>query len=48
MHGGGAGSGAPSGKGNGNYRHGGNTKEATALMRHINMLARQLRLLNKK
>jgi hypothetical protein len=45
MHGGGIGSGAPSGKDNGNYRHGGNTKEATALMRDLRLMARLLKRL---
>jgi len=43
MHGGGAGSGAPRGKSNGRYRHGGSTKEAIALIRDLNMLARMLK-----
>jgi hypothetical protein len=47
MHGGAAGSGAPSGKRNGNYRHGGRTKEAIALMRDLNMLARLLKKYHK-
>jgi hypothetical protein len=44
MHGGGGG-GAPSGKSNGRYRHGGNTKEALCLMRDLNMLGRLLKRL---
>jgi hypothetical protein len=47
MHGGANGSGAPSGKRNGNYRHGGSTKEAIALMRDLNMLARLLKKYHK-
>jgi hypothetical protein len=46
MHGG-AGSGAPSGKRNGNYRHGASTMEAIALMRDLNMLGRLLKQLPK-
>ena len=45
MHGGGAGSGAPRGKSNGRYRHGGCTNDAIALMRDLNMLARMLKRL---
>lgn len=45
MHGGGAGGGAPSGKSNGRYRHGGCTKEAIALMRDLNMLGKLLKRL---
>jgi len=41
MHG--AGGGAPEGKRNGNFRHGGRTKNATAASRYINGLARLLR-----
>jgi hypothetical protein len=41
MHG--AGGGAPSHKRNGNYRHGAYTKEAVALVRHLNMLGRLLK-----
>jgi hypothetical protein len=41
MHG--AGGGAPEGKRNGNFRHGGRTKEATRASRYINRLARLLR-----
>jgi hypothetical protein len=41
MHG--ARGGAPKGKQNGNFRHGGRTKEATAASRYINELARLLR-----
>jgi hypothetical protein len=37
MHGG-AGGGAPKGKGNGNYRHGGYTKEAQALWADLRRL----------
>jgi hypothetical protein len=44
MHGG-PGSGAPSGPANGNYRHGGSTKEAIYLMRDLNMLGRLLKRL---
>jgi hypothetical protein len=42
MHGG-LGSGAPSGKGNGNFRHGGYTKEAITLVRDLNLMARLLK-----
>jgi hypothetical protein len=45
MHGG-LGSGAPSGKRNGNYRHGGCTNEGLALMRDLNMLGRLLKKLS--
>jgi hypothetical protein len=45
MHGGAAGSGAPTGKQNGNYRHGACTKEAIYLMRDLNMLGRLLKRL---
>jgi hypothetical protein len=41
MHG--AGGGAPEGKGNGNFRHGGRTKDATDASRHVNKLARIVR-----
>jgi hypothetical protein len=41
MHG--AGGGAPRGKRNGNFRHGGRTKEATDASRYVNALARLLR-----
>ena len=41
MHG--ARGGAPKGKKNGNFRHGGRTKEATSVRRYINELARLLR-----
>lgn len=41
MHG--AGGGAPEGKRNGNFRHGGRTKEATDASRYINELARLMR-----
>jgi hypothetical protein len=41
MHG--ARGGAPEGKRNGNFRHGGRTKEATNASRYINELARLLR-----
>jgi hypothetical protein len=41
MHG--AGGGAPEGKRNGNFRHGGRTKEASSASRYINELARLLR-----
>ena len=44
MHGG-LGSGAPSGKSNGRYRHGSYTKEAIYLMRDLNMLAKMLKRL---
>jgi hypothetical protein len=47
MHGGAAGSGAPSGRRNGNFKTGAFTKEGLALMKHLNMLARQLRALKK-
>jgi hypothetical protein len=42
MHGG-AGGGAPKGQRNGNYRHGGCTNEAIALMRDLNLMARLLK-----
>ena len=45
MHGGAVGSGAPKGQRNGNFRHGGNTKKAIALMRDLNMLGRLLKRL---
>jgi hypothetical protein len=41
MHG--AGGGAPEGKRNGNFRHGGRTKKAIAASRYINSLARLAR-----
>jgi len=41
MHG--ARGGAPRGKKNGNFLHGGRTKEATSARRYINELARLLR-----
>src|SRR6059058_5144085 len=41
MHG--ARGGAPAGKRNGNFRHGGRTKEAISASRYINALARLLR-----
>jgi hypothetical protein len=41
MHG--ARGGAPAGKKNGNFRHGGRTKDATNASRYINELARRLR-----
>jgi hypothetical protein len=41
MHG--AGGGAPKGKQNGNFRHGGRTNEAVAASRYVNELARLLR-----
>ena len=47
MHGGAAGSGAPKGQRNGNYKHGGATMEATALMRDLNMLARLLKRISR-
>jgi hypothetical protein len=43
MHG--AGGGAPAGKRNGNYKHGGRTKEAIAEMREVNELLRLVRKL---
>jgi hypothetical protein len=43
MHG--AGGGAPAGKRNGKYRHGGCTKEAIFLMRDLNLMARLLKRL---
>jgi hypothetical protein len=46
MHGG-TGGGAPKGKRNGNYRHGGNTKEAIFLVRDLNMLARLLKRISR-
>jgi hypothetical protein len=45
MHG--ARGGAPAGKLNGNYRHGGSTKEAIALMRDLALMARLLRRLRR-
>jgi hypothetical protein len=45
MHG--AGGGAPAGKRNGNYRHGGRTKDALFLMRDLNLMARLLKRLRK-
>jgi hypothetical protein len=45
MHGGAAGSGAPSGDRNGRYKHGGCTKEGLALLRHVNMLGKLLKRL---
>jgi hypothetical protein len=42
MHG--AGGGAPEGRQNGNFRHGGRTKEAAGASRYVNELARLLRL----
>lgn len=44
MHG--ARGGAPQGKGNGNFRHGGRTKEATDASRYIIELARLVRRLD--
>jgi hypothetical protein len=41
MHG--ARGGAPEGKGNGNFRHGGRTKEAISASRYVNALARLAR-----
>jgi hypothetical protein len=41
MHG--ARGGAPEGKENGNFRHGGRTKDATDASRHVNKLARTVR-----
>jgi hypothetical protein len=41
MHG--AGGGAPKGKRNGNFRHGGRTKDATYASRYVNALARLVR-----
>ncbi len=41
MHG--AGGGAPKGKANGNFRHGGRTKETVDATRYINELARLVR-----
>ena len=41
MHG--AGGGAPTGKQNGNYRHGASTKEAINAGRYVNLLARLAR-----
>ena len=43
MHG--AGGGAPKGQRNGNYRHGGSTKEGLALLRRVNMWGRLLKKL---
>lgn len=44
MHG--AGGGAPSGKRNGNYRHGGRTKVAMAELAYVRELVRQCRALD--
>jgi hypothetical protein len=41
MHG--AGGGAPTGKRNGNYRHGAHTKEASQAVRYVNLLSRLAR-----
>jgi len=41
MHG--ARGGAPKGKANGNYRHGGRTNETIAAARYVNLLARLVR-----
>ena len=41
MHG--AGGGGPSGRANGNYRHGGRTKRVAELVRYINALAKKAR-----
>jgi hypothetical protein len=43
MHG--ARGGAPAGKRNGKYKHGGRTKEAITSMREVNELLRQIRKL---
>jgi len=48
MHGGAKGSGAPSGKQNGAWRHGERTKEAMALMSKIAGLVREMRALAGK
>jgi hypothetical protein len=45
MHG--AGGGAPTGKQNGNYRHGGHTKEAIALIRRLNSFGRLLKKVSR-
>ena len=47
MHGGAAGSGAPTGARNGNYRHGRYTKEIAATRRWLRKAAHMLRELNK-
>ena len=47
MHGGARGSGAPTGKQNGNYRHGARSAEAIALRRRINYWGRLLKTLPK-
>jgi hypothetical protein len=47
MHGGSKGSGAPTGKQNGNYRHGARSAEAIALLRRINYWGRLLKALPK-
>ncbi|WP_407640391.1 hypothetical protein [Altererythrobacter xiamenensis] len=44
MHGGARGSGAPKGKRNGMWRHGGFTAEAVALRREVHELLRSIRL----
>jgi hypothetical protein len=41
MHG--AGGGGPSGRANGNYRHGGRTKGVADVVRYINALAKKAR-----
>jgi hypothetical protein len=41
MHG--AGGGDPSGRANGNYRHGGRTKRVADVVRYINALAKKAR-----
>jgi hypothetical protein len=43
MHGGADGSGAPSGPANGNYKHGGHTKEALASRRYASGLVAVMR-----
>jgi hypothetical protein len=47
MHGGAAGSGAPTGKRNGNYRHGARSAEAIALLRRINYWGRLLKKISR-
>jgi|NGEPerStandDraft_6_1074524.scaffolds.fasta_scaffold83951_2 hypothetical protein len=48
MHGGAAGSGAPKGPKNGNYKHGRYTKEVAAARRWLREATQMLRELNKR
>lgn len=43
----GAAGGAPAGKRNGNYRHGGQTAQVIAIIRDLNLLGRMLKRLRK-